>query len=169
MSEFTFLEILKKEHFLIERALRVMNLLMIKDQYLEKEFRLAYHLIKDFVENNHCAKEEKVMFPLIREYEIDVQLVMINEAERRKEIIEDLENGLKGLDKEKFFIGLENFIEIFARHIFKEEGLIFPACEALLPSDINEKIVEDFKEYEKNEENYDHFLKIVEDLERIIS
>ncbi|MEO0118936.1 MAG: hypothetical protein ABIK60_00145, partial [candidate division WOR-3 bacterium] len=99
---------------------------------------------------------------------IDAQLVMVDEAEKRKEIIEDLEEGLKELDKEKFFLGLQNFIEIFARHIFKEEGLIFPACEAILPSDINEKIVEDFKEYEKDEKSYEYFLKIVEDLEKII-
>ncbi len=168
MSEFTFLEILKKEHFLIERALRVMNIFIIREQFLEKEFTLLYRLIKNFVEENHCAKEERVLFPLIREYEIDAQLVMANEKEKRKEIIENLATGLRELDKEKFFMGLQNFIEIFARHIFKEEGLIFPACEALLSSDINEKIIEDFKEYEKNEENYEYFLKIVEDLEKLI-
>jgi hemerythrin-like domain-containing protein len=169
MSEFTFLEILKKEHFLIERALRTMNLLIIKDQYLEKEFQLVYQIIKDFVEDNHCAKEEDILFPLIREYEIDAQLVMVNESEKRKEIIETLEKGLKTLDKEKFFEGLKDFIEIFARHIFKEEGLIFPACEALLPVDINEKIVENFKEYESDNKGYDYFLKIVEDLEKVVA
>ncbi|MCS7250039.1 MAG: hemerythrin domain-containing protein [candidate division WOR-3 bacterium] len=168
MPEFTFLETLKKEHFLIERALRIMNILIIREQFLEKEFSLLYRLIKNFVEENHCAKEEKILFPLIREYEIDAQLIMVGEAEKRKEIIEDLEIGLKELDKEKIFLSLENFIETFARHIFKEEGLIFPACETLLPLDINEKIVEDFKEYEKNEENYEYFLKIVEDLEKLI-
>jgi len=168
MPEFTFLEILKKEHFLIERALRTMTLLIIKDQYLEREFQLVYQIIKDFVEDNHCAKEEEILFPLIREYEIDAQLVMVNEPEKRKEIIETLEKGLKELDKDKFLVGLQDFIEIFARHIFKEEGLIFPACEALLPSDINEKIVKDFKEYERDNRGYDYFLKIVEDLEKII-
>lgn len=168
MSEFTFLEALKKEHFLIERILRVTNVFIIREQFLEKEFSLLYRLIKNFVEENHCAKEEKVLFPLIREYEIDAQLVMVGEAEKRREIIEDFEIGLRELDKEKIFLSLQDFIEIFARHIFKEEGLIFPACEALLPSDINEKIMEDFKEYEKNEENYEYFLKIVEDLEKLI-
>lgn len=167
MAEFTFLETLKKEHFLIERALRIMNIYIIREQFLEREFSLLYSLIKNFVEENHCAKEEKVLFPLIREYDIDAQLVMVDEAEKRKEIIEDLEEGLKEFDKEKIFLGLQNFIEIFARHIFKEEGLIFPACEALLPSDINEKIIEDFKEYEK-EEGYEYFLKIVEDLEKTL-
>ncbi|MEO0133429.1 MAG: hemerythrin domain-containing protein [candidate division WOR-3 bacterium] len=168
MSQFAFLETLKKEHFLIERALRIMNVFIIREQFLEKEFSLLYHLIKDFVEENHCAKEEKVLFPLIREYEIDAQLVMADEAEKRREIIEDLEIGLKDFDKEKFFSGLQNFIEIFARHIFKEEGLIFPACETLLPSEINEKIIEEFKEYEKNEENYEYFLKIIENLEKLL-
>lgn len=168
MSEFPFLEILKKEHFLIERALRIMNIFIIREQFLEKEFNLLYRLIKNFVEENHCAKEERVLFPLIREYEIDAQLVMADESEKRKEIIEDLTIGLRELDKEKFFMGLQNFIEVFARHIFKEEGLIFPACEALLSADISEKIVEDFKEYEKNEENYEYFLKVVEDLEKLI-
>lgn len=167
MAELPFLEILKKEHFLIERALRIMNIYIIREQFLEKEFSLLYSLIKNFVEENHCAKEEKVLFPLIREYDIDAQLVMIDEAGKRREIIEDLEEGLREFDKEKFFLGLQNFIEIFARHIFKEEGLIFPACEALLPSDINEKIIEDFKEYEK-EENYEYFLKIIEDLEKTL-
>ena len=174
---------LMEEH---EVILRVLSALQVAAERLarEEQLRPAFFLnaalfIKNFADGCHHRKEEGVLFVAMNEAGIPVQGgpigVMLSEHEQgrqftgaMKEAAEKWERGDLSARPVVVHDAL-GYVNLLRQHIHKENNILFPMADRVLPPEKQEKVNADFERIEKEEIGegiHEKYLALAEVLEK---
>ena len=114
--------------------------------------------LREFVDGCHHAKEEKMLFPALREAGIEGMDDTIEQLEtehvmgreyvgRIDEEIERFENGDVTIARQ-LAEDLHGYAQLLRRHIDTEETLLFPQAEETLPPDEQARLAEEYDRHE---------------------
>lgn len=155
-------EILMEEHRVIERVLYALEKAVGRlnhgeDVYL-RFFIGTSVFIRDFADNSHHRKEESALFPALIENGMDKNsgpiAVMLAEHEegrrltqRMRQVTERLQAGdLRARDL-VVQCGTE-YIRLLRQHMNKEDKILFPMAEMVIPTNQQYRIVEAFDHFQ---------------------
>jgi len=115
---------------------------------------------KGFVDRCHHGKEEDVLFPELEKHGVPREAgpigVMLSEHEIGRGYIRGMSGGLDRLRRgEKGAVdgireNAAGYRELLKAHIYKENNVLFPMADRLLPSAEEAAIVERFEEIERD-------------------
>ena len=157
-------EILMTEHRVIER---VVNTLETAANYLQQGgdvrpgfFVEAADFIKNFADGSHHKKEEGVLFPAFAEKGIPVDGgpvgVMLSEHEQGRAYTLAMHAAALKLTDEPSArkTVIENalgYAALLKQHIMKEERILFPLADRVIPLEKQKRVQEDFEHIDNNE------------------
>lgn len=151
-------EILMEEHRVIERVLYALEkaagrLNRGEDVYL-RFFIGTSVFIRDFADNCHHKKEERVLFPALIEHGLAKDsgpiAVMVAEHEAGRQLTQRLRQVTERLQakdthaRELVVQCCLEYVTLLRKHINKEEKVLFPMVDKLIPADEQEQIIKVF-------------------------
>lgn len=157
--------ILKSEHRVIEDVIKSLEM---GAQLLEqgKDVRPGFFMdasdfIKGFADGCHHRKEEGVLFKEMADYGVPVDGgpigVMLAEHEQgriftrgMREAAQRLENGDDSARQDIVRNAL-GYATLLRQHIYKEDNILFPMAERVIPVSQQGKVAEDFERVEHEE------------------
>ena len=114
--------------------------------------RGAMELLRVFVEENHHAKEERALFPIMREDPAlaGMAAVLAEEHEEARRLVAAMERSLADASGGMAFAAaLHEYVRLIRDHIFKENEMIFVAAEAAFSAADAERVARSFVLVEK--------------------
>ena len=178
-------DILSSEHRVIERVIAALEAAADKLEAGETVrpgfFIDAADFIKGFADGCHHKKEEGVLFTTMTEYGIPNQggpiAVMLNEHEQGRVYTRGMRAGA-----EKMSIGdpsgcvdvvrnARGYALLLRQHIQKEDNILFPMANKVIPIDAQEGVYEGFERVEHEETGegiHEKYLALAEKLENEI-
>ncbi|MFH2131789.1 MAG: hemerythrin domain-containing protein [bacterium] len=143
------LELLKKEHKLIQRYLD--NMSVAQDLLIEREtvpptvIKGAIRFAKDFMNKTHHFKEEYVLFLKLAEKkggELDPQIVSLRDQhERSRGLVSKIKEALNGYEKgdEVSFSAMAEqmgyYVSLEKSHLHREDHVFYPLAEKLFSAE----------------------------------
>jgi hemerythrin-like domain-containing protein len=173
-------ETLKEEHRLIERLLRVLALAASKVERGEEVsptvFARALDFICNFADRCHHGKEEDCLFPALEGHGLPRHAgpvaVMLSEHEEGRGYVRGLAQALeqwqKG-DKSASRAVAKNargYAALLANHIPKEDNILYPMGENILPEGVKKELLEAYEGVEKRlgEGKHHEYIHLIEEL-----
>lgn len=177
-------QILIEEHRVIERvlsALQVSAERLSRSEQVQPEFFLnAALFIKDFADGCHHRKEEGVLFVAMTESGVPAQGgpigVMLAEHEQgraftraMKEAAQEWKDG----DLSAQAAVIQNalgYVALLRQHIHKENNILFPMADRVIPPDRQDKVAAEFEHIEHEETGegvHEKYLALAEVLEKV--
>ena len=175
-------EILMDEHRVIERVLSTLEAATLAAEQGKNVcpgfFIEAADFIRGFADGCHHRKEENVLFKTMGAYGVPEQGgpigVMLSEHERGREFTRAMRAGA-----EKWQAGDETgrlqalqaaqeYVTLLHHHIVKENNVLFPMADRLIPLDAHAQVFEDFERVEHEETGegvHEKYLALAEALE----
>lgn len=136
--------------------------------------------LRVFVDRCHHGKEEDILFPALERTGIPRRGgpigVMLSEHEAGRGHIRDMGEALDGLHKgldaaaPRFTGASARYIELLKHHIEKENNVLFPMADRILPEQEQVRISEELDKLEKErigEGRHEAFHRLMDDLARI--
>ena len=177
---------LMEEHRVIERVLEVLQVGADKlesGEPIRPEFFLdAADFIKGFADGCHHKKEEGVLFPKMEQQGIPSQGgpigVMLSEHQMGRVYTKSMREGAErllagdGTAQAEVVKSARNYVELLQQHIFKEDNILFPMANRVIPPAEQEQVWEDFEHVEHEETGegvHEKYLALAEKLEKEIS
>ena len=175
--------ILMDEHRVIERVLSALQegaeRLLRGDKIRPEFFLNAALFIQNFADGCHHRKEEGVLFIAMNESGVPLQNspvgVMLAEHEQgrlytrsMKEAAKKWENG----DPASQAIVARNaldYVALLRQHIYKENNVLFPMADRIIPPERQEKVAADFERIEHDETGegvHEKYLALADELEK---
>jgi len=175
-----------EEHRVIERVLEVLQVGADKlesGELIRPEFFLdAADFIKGFADGCHHKKEEGVLFPKMEQQGIPSQGgpigVMLSEHQMGRVYTKSMREGAErllagdGTAQAEVVKSARNYVELLQQHIFKEDNILFPMANRVIPPAEQEQVWEDFEHVEHEETGegvHEKYLALAEKLEKEIS
>lgn len=174
---------LRAEHEAVRLVLRVFQVISGEIQngqtLAEGHLDRLLEFLRVFVDKCHHAKEEELLFPLMQEKDQDAIApvnAMLSEHRQGRNLVKELSGEIEGYTKGdntsggKIVQGLEQYIELLAQHINKENQVLFPLADSILTAAEQEQLFEAFEELEINRigagthEEFHHMLEEFETL-----
>jgi hemerythrin-like domain-containing protein len=176
-------DILIEEHTVIER---VLNALETATQSLEAGgsvgsdfFIQVTDFVKGFADGCHHKKEEDVLFNAMVAHGVPVEGgpigAMLAEHEQgriytqaMREAAQRLGNGDESA-RNDIIHNAQGYIELLRQHIAKENGVLFPMADQIIPQAKHGEIVAGFEHVEHEESGpgiHEKFLALAEELEK---
>ncbi len=128
-----------------------------------------------FVDKCHHAKEEEFLFPAYQSAGVLNEggpiAVMLAEHQEGRQAIAGMKTGLESLKKEgpkKFISYARQYMALLTSHIQKENEILFPMGDSMLPANRQKNILQDFDQLEETrigEGKHEAFHKMIENLE----
>lgn len=174
---------LMSEHRVIERVIAVLETgagRLEKDQDVRPGFFIeATDFIKGFADGCHHKKEEGVLFQSMAAYGVPVEGgpigVMLQEHEMGRVYTRGLRAAAQRLDagdasaKTEVIQNARGYAGLLRQHIKKEDNILFPMAEQLLPVTEQERVAQGFEHVEHEETGegiHEKYLALAESLER---
>ncbi|HHU18614.1 MAG TPA: hemerythrin [Clostridiales bacterium] len=115
----------------------------------------SVNFFKLFADKCHHGKEEGFMFPAMQKAGLPneggpIAQMLLEHDEGRKYITEmssSIENG--ALEGNKFIQAAKNYISLMREHIEKENRVLFPFGDKIIPMDEQQQLLEQFEEFEE--------------------
>jgi len=114
-----------------------------------------------FADKCHHGKEERLLFAAMEEAGVPKEggplAVMLSEHARGRQFIAEMKNLLNSCDKGEsgFVLVLTTpalqYVNLLRSHIWKENNVLFPMAEKMVPADKLKLIGEQFERFEKEE------------------
>ncbi len=152
-------EDLRNEHEGILFGLKILEkmiLLLKNDKTIDKqELSKMLNFLKLFADKCHHGKEEGLLFPEMEKVGIKNKNgpieQMLMEHEQGREYISEMDLALStnNADIVRFIENAESYMDLLRNHINKENSILFPMGDKLLPKEIQERLLEKFEDYEK--------------------
>lgn len=176
-------EILMEEHTVIERMLNALetaaNRVSKSEQVRPSFFLDAADFIKNFADGCHHHKEEGVLFVAMGEVGLPARggpigVMLIEHEQGRtftrnmKAAAEKWQSGDLSAQTEVVSNAL-GYVNLLRQHIHKENTILFPMADRLIPPDRQAKVVEDFETVEHEESGagvHEKYLALAERLEK---
>ena len=177
------LEVLKNEHRVIEKALKILekaiNKLKKNDEVSLKIFDDLIDFIKFFADKCHHGKEENVLFPTLEAKGIPREGgpigVMLAEHEEGREYVKALSEFIQQYrsgDKtvvNGIITNALNYINLLSQHIQKEDNILYPMGENFLNEDDHKELMEKFEKIEEERigpGKHEEYIKLIEKLKK---
>ncbi|HLN44648.1 MAG TPA: hemerythrin domain-containing protein [Candidatus Sulfotelmatobacter sp.] len=149
------LEVLMEEHEIILRAIKILDESVSKlknGKTVPNKFYDSFlDITKNFIDRCHHAKEETVLFPLIKQRiptQNDDVAVLYEEHTRGRLFLSELETGIRKNDHRKIIDNSMGYIQLLTLHI-KKENMLFPDWMKMLSDDDKADVFERFEEIEE--------------------
>ena len=157
---------LVREHRWIKQILASLEAFMDKignDPEGDKDRILEYvYFLREFVDTCHHGKEEKVLFPKMRDYGFSAEagpiLAMLSEQGEGRdhlvalgELCSKSQGPLSPAEREMVRGHALGYILRLKPHIQREEDILFPMVLHSLPSFVLDEIGQQYAEFERNE------------------
>ena len=176
-------EILMSEHRVIERVVAAMGQAAYRLENGEEIrpgfFLQASDFVKGFADGCHHQKEEEVLFVCMVEAGMSreqgpVAAMLYDHEQGRayirgmREAAQRLENG----DRSAAPAVVKNargYADLLTAHIFKEDQILFPMADRVIPLDQQDQVYEDFERVEHEETGegvHEKYLALAETLEK---
>jgi len=160
---------LEDEHRVIEKVLDALEGEVTKieaDGPVDLEFfTQTIAFVREFADGLHHQKEEQVLFPKVTAAGVPEEGgpvgVMLTEHAHARELIGQMEQfseaAASGDETARIIITSagQSYVTLLRAHIQKEDGVLFPMAEELLPEDVKEKLESDFKAAEQEHPDRD--------------
>jgi hemerythrin-like domain-containing protein len=175
------------EHEAVLDALRLLE--KVEGALATGKTEAAEHLeqlldfFKGFVDRCHHGKEEEVLFPELEKRGFPRESgpvgVMLAEHDAGRQCIRGMSEGLARLragERDALSTIRQNaggYRELLRSHIAKENNVLFPLADRLLPEDVSAQVLERFEEIERERvgegkhEQYHALLQRLKDLYRV--
>ncbi len=174
-------EILMEEHHVIERVLAAMEVAVqrLEAAQLRPGFFVdAAEFIKGFADGCHHKKEEGVLFPAmlahgVRDQGGPIGVMMAEHNQGRtftiamRKAAEALEAG-DGSARAGVVQNAQGYIALLRQHIVKENTVLFPMADRVIPPTSQDQLAEDFERVEHEETGagvHEKYLALAEALE----
>lgn len=166
-------EILMEEHRIIERVLIALErattrLSKGQDVYL-RFFSGTTVFIKNFADGFHHQKEEGILFPVLIQYGLSKETgpvaVMLAEHEEARRLTQKMRLALERLQasddsgRNELIQNAQGYIKLLRQHIYKEDNILFPMADKVLPAEQQQQIMDAFKLVERDETGDDVYEK----------
>ena len=179
-------EILMAEHEVIKRVITVLEIAAGK---LEKGeslpagfFTDAADFIKGFADGCHHVKEEQVLFKMMGDYGIPVQGgpigVMLSEHEQGRYFTRGMRAASQKMEsgnnsaRSEVIQNTRGYAALLRQHIYKENNILFPMADQVIPAAEQERVYEGFEHVEHEETGegvHEKYLALAEKLEKAVS
>jgi hemerythrin-like domain-containing protein len=172
-------EVLSEEHRVIERVLAVVEKLTHAPvEGSLQSWRLALDFIRNFADQCHHLKEEKLLFPSMEEHGVPREGgpigMMLAEHEEGRGYVRSMLAALTLIEaKNQAANGalIENataYLRLLREHIQKEDEILFKIADDVISPDEHKALLRTFEEHEAKEMGagvHEKYLKIAEELE----
>jgi hemerythrin-like domain-containing protein len=158
-------EILMEEHRVIELVLACL------DKSADAAFdsgridvasaRDAIRFLRTFADACHHGKEEQRLFPAMEKCGLPPDAgptaVMRHEHEAGRAHVRAMDEAVTGFEKgdasasERFAFKARAFVDLLREHIAKEEQVLFPMADRMLPANVQDELLAGFEHAEKHE------------------
>jgi hemerythrin-like domain-containing protein len=172
-------EILMEEHQVISRVLDSMEIAS-QDPATGPGFYMdAADFIKGFADGCHHRKEENVLFKAMASSGLPVDVgplaVMLHEHEQGRQLTAGMRQAAQRwqagdesgrIDAQK---AAQGYVALLRDHIAKENGVLFPMADRMIPLDQQAQVVEDFEHVEHEETGegiHEKYLALASSLEK---
>ncbi|MEK7162862.1 MAG: hemerythrin domain-containing protein [Patescibacteria group bacterium] len=164
-------KILSDEH---NNILKIIDVLFKECDNLEsgKEinkdfFKKIIEFIRDYADKFHHAKEEDILFIELSKDETQMHCnpiqQMLNEHDLGRDFVKNMENGLRGNNKNKIIENARGYSQLLQEHIFKEDNILYPMADEALSQKTKKAMLNKFEKIEqkfiKNNEKNISFIK----------
>lgn len=168
---------LENDHVQILRLIDVMERMVTISKPNVEHLESVVYLIKNFADDFHHAKEEKMLFPLLIEKGFSPNqgpvAVMLSEHTEGRNFVKGMSTSISNYKN-----GNENslgeirenmggYINLLRGHISKENNVLFPMASRTLTSDENISLLERFKSFESTSVNAGLLEKCVTTLDNL--
>ncbi|MEM3832637.1 MAG: hemerythrin domain-containing protein [Thermoprotei archaeon] len=175
-------EVLKEEHEIILRMLRILNVISVRlkeDKIVDVNvFTRILDFIKNFVDKCHHSKEENVLFPVLEAHGIPKKEgpigVMLIEHEYGRKYIKALTDAVERYyggekkAKQEIIDNITNYVNLLSQHIMKENEILFPMGNEVLHEHESAELIERFERIEMEEiglRKHQEYIRLINDLE----
>ncbi|MFH1017067.1 MAG: hemerythrin domain-containing protein [Pseudomonadota bacterium] len=178
---------LMAEHNAVLLALKLLE--KVEDGLAPKDSQATGHLeqlldfLREFVDRCHHGKEEDVLFPELEQRGVRRDGgpigVMLAEHEVGRRHVREMSDGLARLRRCELGAAAairessRSYRDLLQAHIYKENNMLFPMADRLLPDDVAAKMLERFEVIERDRvgegkhEAYHAMLHRLKDIYRI--
>ncbi len=175
------IEILVKEHDSILKMIEVTRkLLADKSAVNIDHVEQIIDFVKNFADKYHHLKEEDVLFVELEKHGMPREGgpvgVMLTEHDEGRNYIKQATKGVAEYKQGNtgalidIEFNLLNFCTLLTNHIAKENNILYPMAERMLPGIVLDTMSQDFEEANlatTNNEYHDKYLKMVDELSSI--
>lgn len=175
-------EVLIDEHRVIERVLAVVEkLTRAPVENSLASWKKALDFIRQFADQCHHLKEEKILFPAMEEHGIPREGgpigVMLMEHEEGRGYVRAMVAAVALCEakneaaKETLLGNAKAYLRLLKEHIQKEDEILFKIADDVIPSDEQEILLRTFEEHESKEMGtgvHEKYLKVAQDLEQAV-
>lgn len=176
-------EILMQEHRVIERVLAALETAaerLAADKVLPSEFFLkAADFSKNFADGSHHAKEEGLLFKMLTANGLPCDsgpiAVMLREHEEGRRLTRGLRQAAEQLrdgDQTAAKQVVENalgYVELLRQHIQKEDQILFPMSERMIPFTQHAQLAAAFAQLEGEAAVHAKYLALATELEQVVA
>lgn len=150
---------LKHEHDGILHGLKILEIMMASLQNDAEaeldDFMNMVDFLKLFADKCHHGKEENLFFPALEKAGVQNQngpigQMLLEHQEARKYIAsmaEAMKNGT--IEKVSFIASASNYVDLLQSHINKENSVLFPIADEIIPTKEQAALLEQFEEFEE--------------------
>ena len=175
-------EILMEEHRVIERVLTALERAATR-LYNGQEVYLRFFtgttvFIKVFADGCHHQKEEGILFPAMIENGLSKDTgpiaVMLAEHEEGRRLTQKMRQALERLQatdasRNELVQNALSYVKLLRQHIYKEDNILFPMADKVIPIDQQQQILDAFMLVERDETGesvHEKYLGLAERLEQ---
>lgn len=163
--------ILRREHEVILRALRVIERigqdLDARHAVDRSALTCLIEFFRIFADRRHHGKEEQHLFPALELYGIPRQggplSVMLREHEEGRALLRDMVQG----DDHRIAEAIGDYSALLRAHIDKENRVLFPLAEQVLPAEQQRALVQAFEAVERTAADADVYERLLAQLARL--
>lgn len=177
------IEILVDEHDYILKMIEIAQRILQTDDYTTVDINHVDKIvdfIKNFADKYHHLKEEDILFVEMQKFGMPRDGgpigMMLHEHNLGRDYIKHVEVGLK-LFKQgdigafaQIQENLLNYGELLTQHIGKENNILYPMAERILPDNVDNDMTNQFELINVNapqNEYHDKYIKMVDELSEI--
>ena len=174
------IDILMEEHRVIERVLDALEIAaknLSAGRGGSPEFFLkAADFIRGFADGCHHKKEEGVLFEALIAQGFSKEMgpvaVMLAEHEQGRQLTRAMQEGaahLQAADNATIILVAQSalgYVDLLRRHIQKEDNVLFPMANQMIPAAQNESILAAFAHITQQDNAREKYLRIAAELEQ---
>lgn len=169
--------VLMNEHRNIEKALAGLERMA---EAFEETGRMvpahageAIEFLRTYADRLHHGKEEANLFPAMeaRGLPSDVGPTAVMREEHRvgRAFIQDMADGVAENDVVAFVAAARGYVELLREHILKEDQIVFPMADRLLPPEEHESLRVIFEKVERKDVGVEKVAALLASVDRLCS